>query len=97
MSGDPPWLTRLPDGIALDLYIAPRASRTQVCGTHDGRLKLQVAAPPVDGAANKEIVAFIARWLGVARGDVSIASGEQGKRKRVIVRGGRVDIPPAPH
>lgn len=74
-------------GCRIHLHIVPRASRTQVAGLHDGRLKMQVAAPPVDGEANDAIVRFLAKALGVGRDQVSIASGATGKRKAVVVEG----------
>lgn len=77
----------LPDGCRIQLHVVPRASRTQVAGLHDGRLKLQVAAPPVDGEANDAIVRYLAKALGVGRDQVTIASGATGKRKAVLVRG----------
>lgn len=74
-------------GCRIMLYATPRASRTQLAGLHDGRLKLQVAAPPVDGAANEAIVKFLAAQLGVSKSCVQISAGQTGKRKTVEVVG----------
>jgi uncharacterized protein (TIGR00251 family) len=74
-------------GVELDLVVQPRASRTRAVGEHDGRLKLQLAAPPVDGEANAELVAFLARALGVRKADVVLVRGESGRRKTVRVAG----------
>jgi uncharacterized protein (TIGR00251 family) len=71
----------------LDVLVQPRASRTRVVGEHDGRLKIQLAAPPVDGEANAALVAFLADALGVRRADVRIVHGETGRRKTVRVAG----------
>jgi uncharacterized protein (TIGR00251 family) len=65
----------------------PRASRTQAKGEHDGRLKVQIAAPPVDGEANKQLIRYIAKALGVSRGSVTLVSGESGRRKCLEVVG----------
>ncbi len=73
------------DGCVLHLYARPRASRTKIAGLHDGRIKLQVAAPPVDGEANVAIVAFLSSALGVAKSMITITSGHSGKRKSVHV------------
>jgi len=81
------WLTTLPDGVRLEVLVQPRASRTRVAGEHAGRLKIQLAAPPVDGEANAALVAFLAEALGVRRADVSLERGETGRRKTVRVRG----------
>ncbi len=74
-------------GVRIHLHIVPRASRTQVAGVHDGRVKLQVAAPPVDGEANDAIVRWAAKLFGVTRDAVVIASGATGKRKTIEVSG----------
>ena len=65
--------------------VAVRASRSQVAGEHDGALRVRVAAPPVDGAANEELVRTLARALNVAARDVEIMSGHSSKLKQVRV------------
>jgi uncharacterized protein (TIGR00251 family) len=74
-------------GCRLELHVVPRASRTQLAGLHDGRIKLQVAAPPVDGEANEAIVRFMAKALGVGRDAVDIVAGANGRKKTLEVRG----------
>jgi uncharacterized protein (TIGR00251 family) len=83
----PAWARDGAGGAVLELLVQPRASRTRVAGEHDGRLKIQLAAPPVDGEANAALVAFLADALGVRRGDVALLAGEAGRRKRVRVAG----------
>jgi uncharacterized protein (TIGR00251 family) len=65
----------------------PRARESRVSGVKDGAVVVQIAAPPVDGAANAELVATLARALGVAKRDVAIARGEGSRSKLVEVRG----------
>jgi uncharacterized protein len=74
-------------GAVLDVLVQPRASRTRVVGEHGGRLKIQLAAPPVDGEANAALVEFLAGALHVRRQDVRIVRGETGRRKTVRVAG----------
>lgn len=71
----------------LAVLVQPRASRTRVVGVHDGQLKVQLAAPPVDGEANAALVDFLARTLGVPRRQVTLVAGEASRRKRVRVSG----------
>jgi uncharacterized protein (TIGR00251 family) len=71
----------------LDLYVQPRASKTEVVGMHDGRIKIRLAAPPVDGAANAELVSFVAELLGVAKSKVRVVAGESSRRKMIEVEG----------
>ena len=74
------------EGAVLTLRVVPRASRPSI--TLDaGTLKLRVAAPPVGGAANVEIVRFLAKVFEVAKSDIAIISGWKSRTKRVLVRG----------
>ncbi len=81
------WLRPAPGGVTLRVVAAPRASRTEVAGRAEGWLRVRVAAPPVDGAANDELVRFLARMLGVPRSAVAVTAGAAGRRKTVVVRG----------
>jgi uncharacterized protein len=74
-------------GVVLEILVQPRASRTRVVAEHDGRLKVQLAAPPVDGEANDALVAFLADRLSVRRADVAIVRGDTGRRKTVRIAG----------
>ncbi len=80
------------DGVRLAVRVTPRAKRSAVAGTiadADGRplLAVRLAAPPVDGAANKALVIFLAGLFGLPRSAVSILSGETGRRKIVRLAG----------
>lgn len=81
------WCQAGAGGAELLVLVQPRASRTRVVGEHDGRLKIALAAPPVDGEANAALVAFLADALGVRKGDVSLLDGASGRRKRLAIRG----------
>ncbi len=74
-------------GAVLELLVQPRASRSRVVGEHDGRLKIQLAAPPVDGEANAALLVFLADALRVKRADLALLAGETGRRKRVRIAG----------
>lgn len=69
------------------LYCQPGAKQTQCVGLHDGKPKIQLKAPPVDGAANKALVAFLSEVLGVPKSAISIELGASGRTKRVEVAG----------
>lgn len=83
----PVWLTPHPEAIMLDVIISPRASRSRIMGVHDGRLKIQLAAPPVDGKANEALVRFLAAALDVSRAQVEIVGGSANRRKTVRLTG----------
>ncbi len=82
-----PWLREEPGGIVLEVLVQPRASRNRVAGEHGGRLKIQLAAPPVDGEANAALAEFLAEALGVRKADVAVVRGQSGRRKTVRVTG----------
>ncbi|HEV7745604.1 MAG TPA: DUF167 domain-containing protein [Pyrinomonadaceae bacterium] len=70
----------------------PRASRSEIIGEHDGALRVRVAAPPVDGAANEELIRLLASAFGVPRKAIEITAGQTAKLKKVRVAGGRPSV-----
>jgi uncharacterized protein len=76
-----------PTGVELDVRVIPRARKTEITGVRDDTIVVRLAAPPVEGAANEALVAFVAEWLAVPRRAVHILSGERSRRKRVAVDG----------
>ncbi len=74
-------------GVELLIMVQPRASRTRLMGEHDGRLKIALAAPPVDGAANAELIEFCASLFGLRRSEIELLDGATGRRKRLLLRG----------
>jgi uncharacterized protein (TIGR00251 family) len=71
----------------ISLYIQPRASKTAVVGMHDGALKIRLAAPPVDGAANVALIEFVAERLGIPKSRVRLVAGAGSRRKIVEIEG----------
>jgi uncharacterized protein len=69
----------------IEIYVQPRASKTEIAEMHDGRLKVRLAAPPIDGAANAALIEFIAARLQIAKSRVRIVAGATGRRKVVEV------------
>jgi uncharacterized protein len=74
--------------LAFNVRVIPRASKSEVIGEFDGSLKVKIAAPPVDGAANEEVVKLIAKAFGRSRADVVILAGHTSRTKRLRVAGG---------
>lgn len=75
------------DVVRIRIRAQPRASRTEVVGQHGDALKVRIAAPPVDGAANTELVRYIAKRAGVAQSRVRILAGDTGRSKIVEIDG----------
>lgn len=90
------------DSARINVYVQPRASKTVVAGMHDGCVKIRLAAPPVDGAANAALIEFVAEQVGVAKSRVRITAGLASRRKTVEVEGvtteqvsGALSLPPS--
>jgi len=89
-------------GTLVRVRVTPRAGRSEITGTRDGRLLVRLAAPPVDGAANDTLVTLLARRLDLPARAVTIVRGEHGREKQVRIAGlppdqvaTRLDVPPA--
>ncbi|MDR1727170.1 MAG: DUF167 domain-containing protein [Acidobacteriota bacterium] len=87
MTETPLQVRETPEGVEVRLHVQPRAKRNEIGGTHGGALKLKVAAPPVDDAANRAVVGFFAALMDVPKARVRIVSGQKSRDKKVLVEG----------
>ena len=71
----------------LALYVQPKASRNKFVGLHGDEMKVAITAPPVDGKANKAVIQFVAKFLGLPKSAVTIKRGMQSRHKQVLVTG----------
>jgi uncharacterized protein len=81
------WLETTAQGVVVRVVVQPRASRSRIVGEHDGRLKIQLAAPPVDGEANAALVELVAERVGIKKSAVTLLDGQTGRRKRLNIEG----------
>lgn len=83
-----PCLKSLPDGsLLLRVYVQPRSSREEVVGLQEQSLKLRLTSPPVDGKANKALVAYLAKIFHLSKSSFTIHSGEQSRHKTLRIQG----------
>lgn len=80
-------LTEAAGSVTFDILVQPRASRAKIGPVHDGRLKVAVTSPPVDGEANAAVIELLARTLGIARSSVEVVAGASSRRKTVRISG----------
>lgn len=73
--------------VRFTVHAQPRASRTELAGSHGDAIKIRLAAPPVEGEANAELVGYLAKLLGVPKSAVRVITGQHGRRKTVEVMG----------
>jgi hypothetical protein len=84
MPSDPPdWLTQNESDVLLQVLVTPRASRTTIQGTHGDRLKISLRSPPVEGAANKELIRLLSKILSLPRSRIQIQGGQGSRRKTI--------------
>ena len=87
MADPEPWLRAASDGAVLRVHLVPGAARAGLGGLHGEALRVRVGARPREGAANRELLALLARVLGVRPGALELEAGARGREKRVRVRG----------
>ena len=74
-------------GVIIDVRVIPRAGKSAISGVRDNAVLVRLTAPPVEGAANTELIDVIASALGVPKRAVAIVSGDRSRQKRVRVEG----------
>ncbi len=75
------------DCLVFNARVVPRASTSEIVGEHDGALKVKIASPPVNGAANAELIKVLAKFFAVPKSAVEIAGGQTSKTKQIRVFG----------
>ena len=73
--------------IHIDVLVQPRASRAKIGPRHDGRIKIAVTAPPVDGEANAAVIALLAKSLGIPKSAIAVVAGTSSRRKTLAIEG----------
>ncbi|MBT5868309.1 MAG: DUF167 domain-containing protein [Nitrospinaceae bacterium] len=75
------------DGIRFSAIIQPRSSQNEISGIYNHSLKIRLTSPPVDGAANKTCIKFVAKFLGLSPSQVRIVAGLSNKNKTIEIIG----------
>jgi len=79
------------DKITISVYVVPRSSKTEVVGLYGDFLKIKLKSPPVDNAANKELIRFMSEILKISKSNIKIISGQTQKKKILSLFGGTID------
>ena len=77
--------------VIISVRVQPRAPRTNIVGELGGALKIRLAAPPLDGEANEELLRFLAQIFNLPRKEIEIISGEKSRNKQLRIKGISVD------
>jgi uncharacterized protein (TIGR00251 family) len=75
------------DTLVLHIRVSPNASKSKIMGFYQDDLKIAVKAPPVDGAANKELIRFLAKYFGVPKSNLNIVRGDTSRSKQISIDG----------
>jgi len=75
------------NSLNIQAQIQPGSSKDQIIGIHNGRLKIKISAPPVDGKANQNLIEFISKALGVSKSKIEILKGRTSKLKTLKISG----------
>lgn len=84
------WYRRRDGKLTLTLHIQPGARRTEIAGLHGDALKIRVAAPPVEGAANAALLDFLKKTFAVPAAGITLKHGASGRHKVVEIAGSTV-------
>ncbi|MBI4302097.1 MAG: YggU family protein [Chloroflexi bacterium] len=75
------------NNIKVNVQVQPNARRNEVLGFEEGIWRIRVAAPPVAGKANSELIDFLSQLLGVSKGSITIEHGHTSRRKVIAIQG----------
>jgi hypothetical protein len=81
------WIRETAKGVLLPVRAVPRAAKNEIQGVHGDALKVRLQAPPVEGKANQALIRFLSDALDIPRSQLSVASGETGRNKAVLITG----------
>jgi hypothetical protein len=79
-------IRKTPDGIVFKVLIQPRSSKNMIAGLHGDALKIKLTAPPVDNAANRMCIDYLAKTLEVSKSSLEIIAGHTSRSKQVLLR-----------
>lgn len=77
------------DGISIKVSVIPNSSKSFVAGILDGVLKIKLNSPPIEGRANKEVIEFLSKLLGIPKTSITILKGDKNKLKTLLLKGDR--------
>lgn len=72
-------------GTIIRVHVQPRASKTELAGVHEGCLKIRLAAPPVEGKANKECIRFLSKLFSLPKSSIVILQGQKSRHKTFLL------------
>lgn len=81
------WIKQYNGGVLVICHVTPRAAQDSIQGLHGDALKIRLHAPPVDGKANEALISFLSRTLNIPKGNITLKSGTNQRRKTILITG----------
>jgi uncharacterized protein (TIGR00251 family) len=79
--------TKVKDGIIIQVRVIPRSSKKQIAGVEGNAIKIKLTAPPVEGAANEQLIELLSEILNTKKGNIEILKGDSSRYKTVKIKG----------
>ena len=79
------WFTQNKNNLTINIYVVPRSSRSEIVGIYNDCLKIKLKSPPVDNAANEELVRFLADKFKIPKKNIELISGFKQKKKTILI------------
>ena len=81
------WIQQAADGVIVRVKVIPRSSNTAIAGIYQGFLKIRLTSPPVENAANRDLIAYLSKKLKIPKSAVQIVSGAKSREKKLALNG----------
>ena len=80
------WLKENKNNLTINIYVVPRSSKTEIVGIYNNCLKIKLKSPPVDNAANEELIKFLSKELKLPKASIEVVSGHKQKKKMLFIK-----------
>ncbi|MCO4755330.1 MAG: YggU family protein [Bacteriovoracaceae bacterium] len=86
------WFEIQGDNAVLRVNARPASSKNEICGIFDGRLKIKLSSPPVDGKANKELIKYLSKLTNIPKSSFEIIRGFTSKQKDIACPSSAIEL-----
>jgi hypothetical protein len=86
------YIRKSPKGFILKILVQPKSAKNQIVGLHGDELKIKLTAPPVDNAANRMCLQFLAKQLDIPKSAVEILTGHSSRHKQLLIKAANPDM-----
>lgn len=84
---NPVWLNATEDKVFISVYVQPGAKKENIVGVYGDKLKIALVARPIEGQANRAVIALLSKKLKTAKSNITVVNGELSRAKRIEIKG----------